>query len=258
MDPWSINPPWQNFSSLYREANSASDAKTEVERRHHLTAALYFGVAALEAFLNRKMRERQTSKPEKEVMKLLRYTNLLDKVEKWPAELIAKPMLLNDSTKELIKDFNDVRGNLTHSKTSGHDIYGKLQTVDPTTVVDTIAEYIVRFHEAAEDRFPYWVFGWNYLNPGIGGYDILPLNDQQFCFSLRALGLSTGGFGLEETWKNTSLGTYEGYIRIRNFLLSQTNCEPKFERFPLQPKLCRRWWKPEHHVTCGAVIHHFS
>jgi hypothetical protein len=255
MNPWSINPPWQNFSSLYREAVSASDARTEVERRHHLTAALYFGVAALEAFLNRKMRERQrTSKPEKEVMKLLRYTTLLDKVKKWPAELIGKPILLNDLTKELIEDFNDIRGNLTHSKTSGHDIYGRLQTVDPTTVIDTIAEYIVRFHEAAENRFPYWVFGWNYLNPGIGGYEILPLNEQQFCFSLRTLGMSTGGFGLEETWKNKNLTTYEGYVRIRDFLLLQTDCEPKFERFPLQPKLCRRWWKPEHHVTCGAVI----
>lgn len=42
--------------TLCREAISASDAKTGVERRHHLTFALHFGVAALEGFLNRQMR----------------------------------------------------------------------------------------------------------------------------------------------------------------------------------------------------------
>jgi hypothetical protein len=29
-----------------------------MERSHHLTASLYFGIAALEAFLNKQMRDR--------------------------------------------------------------------------------------------------------------------------------------------------------------------------------------------------------
>jgi len=56
MNPWAVNPAWQNFSSLYREATTAQETKTDMERFHHLTASLYFGIAALEAFLNQKMR----------------------------------------------------------------------------------------------------------------------------------------------------------------------------------------------------------
>ncbi len=33
-----------------------SGCKTSMERCHHLTASLYFGIAALESFLNEKMR----------------------------------------------------------------------------------------------------------------------------------------------------------------------------------------------------------
>jgi hypothetical protein len=51
MNPWAVDPCWQNFSSLYREAVTAHEAKTGMERSHHLTASLYFGIAALEAFL---------------------------------------------------------------------------------------------------------------------------------------------------------------------------------------------------------------
>ena len=54
MNPWAINPAWQNFSSLYREAVTASACETGMERSHHLTASLYFGIAAIEAFLNEK------------------------------------------------------------------------------------------------------------------------------------------------------------------------------------------------------------
>jgi len=57
METWIPYPPWQNFSSLFREATTALDAKTGMERSHHLTAALYFGLAALEAFLNEQMRK---------------------------------------------------------------------------------------------------------------------------------------------------------------------------------------------------------
>jgi hypothetical protein len=31
---WSIHPAWQNFSSLYREAQSAIEAPTDMEKSH--------------------------------------------------------------------------------------------------------------------------------------------------------------------------------------------------------------------------------
>ena len=60
MNPWVTNPVWQNFSSSFCEATTACEARTEIEKLHHLTASLYFGIAALEAFLNQKMRAHLT------------------------------------------------------------------------------------------------------------------------------------------------------------------------------------------------------
>jgi hypothetical protein len=55
-----VNPAWQNFSSMFREVTDAREAKTAMEKSHHLAAALYFGIATLEAFLNGKMRAHLT------------------------------------------------------------------------------------------------------------------------------------------------------------------------------------------------------
>jgi hypothetical protein len=77
MNPWAVDPPWQNFSSLFREAITARDAKTGMERSHHLTASLYFGIAALEAFLNKKMRDRlKGTMSEEGIFDTLRMTSL--------------------------------------------------------------------------------------------------------------------------------------------------------------------------------------
>jgi len=35
MSPWMVNPAWQNFSSLYREAVAAEEAKTGVFSGYH-------------------------------------------------------------------------------------------------------------------------------------------------------------------------------------------------------------------------------
>ncbi|HZW21571.1 hypothetical protein [Noviherbaspirillum sp.] len=255
MNLWLVNPPWQNFSSMYRESVSAAEAVSEVEERHHKTAALYFGIAALEAFLNQKMRTFLSPKmTEQEVLKELRYAKFMDKISKWPAKIIGCAPLLSVSLIDRIEEFNDVRAGLTHAKTRGHDVYSVLEALKPSDVVESIAEFIVKYHEAEATRFPYWVFGWNYLNPQIGGHEIILIHDQQFVFSLRALGAAQipGGYGWEEQWKDKTLKSYDGYVGLRDFLLSRSACEPKYANFPLQPKLCRRWWEPEHQRSCGA------
>jgi hypothetical protein len=256
MNRWAVNPAWQNFSSLFREAVTAIEARTGMERSHHLTASLYFGIAALEAFLNQKMRAHlNTTKSEEEIFDFLRKGQILSKVKKWPTELLGKPLALNTGTLDLITDFNDIRGDLTHPKTHGHDIYGRLESIDPFSVVDAIAEYIVRFHEAEGTRYPYWIFGWNYLNPRPNSYEIFIINDQQFSFSLQALGFQVPAAapGEAESWRDRYLGTFDDYIAVRKALSALDRCEPKFDRFPFRPILCRRWWTSEHHQSCGHV-----
>lgn len=256
MNPWSTNPAWQNFSSLFREATTTQEARTAIEKSHHLTASPYFGIAALEAFLNEKMRARlSASKSEEEIFDVLRKERFMSKLEKWPSELLGKSLALNDGTLDLIRFFNDVRGDLTHPKTQGHDIYQKLEIVEPNSVIDSVAEYIVRFHETEGTTFPYWIFGWNYLNPRPGIHEIFLINDQQFCFSLQALGFQVpaAAYGEAEAWRTRYLGTFDGYVAIKQSLDAVERCEPKFDRFPFKPILCRRWWTTEHHRSCGHV-----
>jgi len=256
MNPWATNPVWQNFSSLFREATTAQEAKTGMEKSHHLTASLYFGIAALESFLNHRMRAHlEATKSEEEIFDVLRKGQIISKLKKWPAELVGKPLSLKEGTLDLITFFNDVRGDLTHPKTSGHDIYARLETVDPISVVDSVAEYIVRFHEAEGTRFPYWLFGWNYLNPRSDSYEIFLINDQQFCFSLQALGfpVPAAAHAPAEAWRDRYLRTFEGYMTVRESLSSLGRCEPKLAPFPFRPTLCRRWWTPEHQGSCGHV-----
>lgn len=256
MNPWAVNPAWQNFSSLFREAATAREAKTGMERSHHLTASLYFGIAALEAFINEKMRAHLTpTKTEEEIFNVLRKGQIIEKLKKWPTELLGKTLSLNEGTFELLTAFNDVRGDLTHPKTQGQEIYVKLETINPSSVVDAVAEYVVKYHETEGTRYPYWIFGWNYLNPRPNAYEIFIINDQQFSFSLQAIGFQVpAAVQVEaEAWRNHYLGTFEGYVAIREALGKLECCEPKFDRFPFKPVLCRHWWSADHHQSCGHV-----
>jgi hypothetical protein len=194
-------------------------------------------------------------KSEEEIFDLLRKGRFMAKLKKWPSKILGKQLALNDGTIDLIRFFNDVRGDLTHPKTQGHDIYEKLETFEPKAVIDSIAEFIVRFHEAQKTRFPYWVFGWNYLNPRPNTHEIFLINDQQFFHSLQAIGFEIAAtvYGETEAWLTLHLGSFDGYLSINEALKAVKGCEPKFDRFPFKPILCRRWWTTEHHLSCGHV-----
>lgn len=218
MNPWSTDPVWQNFSSLYREVVAAREAPNEIGKFHHLTAALYFGMSALEAFLNQRMRAHMApAAREEDIFDVLRKPRLLDKLKKWPRELVAAEVV-GAATIERLKLFNEIRGNLTHPKTSGHDIYGELEKVSAGQVLVSVAEFIVGFYEARGEAFPYWLFGWNYLNPRPTAHEIILINNQQFLFSLSALGFGNpaSAWGAAQKWEKdnmTSEGGMSGYTR---------------------------------------------
>jgi hypothetical protein len=94
---------------------------------------------------------------------------------------------------------------------------GSWKTLILSSVVTTIAEYIVRFHEEEGAQFPYWLFGWNYLNPRSDSYEIIPLNNQQFAVSLQTIGFDIPGPNCLnlEAWQSHNLGTFEGYLTVR-------------------------------------------
>ena len=248
-------PVWQNFSSMYREARTASTAVSGMEVSHHISAALYFGISALEAFLNQRMRLHLRGASEEEIFNVLRKATVAVKIKKWPKEILGSPVDLRPDTLKKLFFYNDVRGDLTHPKYSDHRDYEQLRELDPMEVVDAIAEYISQFLLAAGEPFHYWLWGWNYLNPGRDGHDIALLPETQIVWSMRFLGFSQEGMSARDndSWRKRHMRGYAAYSQVAKFLEGLDRCEPKHREFPYQPKLCRRWWDPEHHAICGLV-----
>lgn len=256
---WVLEPTWQNFSSMYREAVCAQMASTGMETSHHRMAALYFGIATLECFINREMtrHELQHEVDHEKIHKKLRSSkiSLREKLESWPNIITGKCLSLRPDTLQRILAINALRGQLTHLKNYWPDIFDDLGRTDPMEVVDLVAEYIIALNRAKGERFPYWVWGWNYLSPSRAGYEIALLPCSQFFHSLRSLGYqfaSNTNYGIDAREQEVLSG-FDGYLRVATFLRSLDRCEPKWDRAPYQPKLCRRWWEPAHQRTCGAV-----
>lgn len=257
MNPCSTNPTWQNYSSLCREVAAAKEAPNEIGKFHHLTASLYFGIATIEAFLNQQMRAHLalTTTTEQVIFDTLRRPGFSDKLKGWPRQILQADLSIAESTMDLIRLFYKIRGNLTHPKTSGHDIYGELETIDPNTAARVVAEYCVLFLETQGEMFPYWFLGWNYLNPRPNTHEIIMINNQQFSHSLQSMGfhLPTFEARLAEEWRRKNMTSSSGYLTIKDAIDRLDHCEPKNTRFPYKPILCRRWWDQEHHRSCGYI-----
>lgn len=257
MTHWFIEPIWQNYSSMYREAVMAHEAMTGMEIAHHRMAALYFGISALESFLNLKMRDHllRTGKNHEEIHKELVEGRFKTKIKKWPLLITGVKLNLRPGSIERIMSINALRGELTHQKNFWPEAYEELSQTDPMDAVDLVAEFIIEFHRASGEFFPYWVWGWNYLNPQRDAHEIILLNNTQIMHSLNYLGYRfPPGTRLSfEDRQKRALTDYAGYTEIARFLRASEKCEPKIEGFPYQPKLCRRWWDLAHQHTCGNV-----
>lgn len=233
------------------------EAKTGMEASHHLTATLYFGVSALEAFLNQRMRAHLKEASEEEIFDRLRKPTFRTKIKKWPIEILGQSVELRPKTLENLLHYNDVRGALTHPKFADRRDYEPLELLEPMEVVDSVAEYISQFLLSAGEPFHYWLWGWNYLCPSQEGHQIALL-PSQIVFSMRALGFARGQnppfyADVNDAWQSVHMRGYAAYANVARFLDGLEYCEPKDPRFPYQPKLCRRWWDSDHHAACGHV-----
>lgn len=256
MHPWSSNPAWHNFSSLFREAYLAAKAPHEVGVYHHLAASLYFGISSLEATLNQFMRAQlqEGGMNEEGIYDKLRKEGFSQKFKKWPSQITDGKYNLDSEAKDLILLFNDVRGNITHPKSHGLDIYTRLESVKPQQVVDVVVKVIIELNSSMGKIFPYWLFGWNYINPRKDSYEAILINNQQFLHSLSSFGFDVPAFEADkaEVWKENYMFTYNNYLDLKNRLYELHYCEPVSKRFPYKPLLCKLWWDPQHVWYCGS------
>ena len=255
--PLVLEPTWQNFSSMYREAICAQEASSGMEIAHHRMASLYFGISTIECLLNREMTQHQlsTGMEHDVIHELLRKSEFKKKVKAWPQTITGKELALRPSTLPRLLAINDLRGHLTHLKNYWPDTFDDLGRTDPMQVVELVAEYIIALFQAKGELFPYWVWGWNYLSPSSNGYQIVLLPYTQLIHSLRSLGYKfqqQTSYGSDRRAQEL-LADFDGYQRVASFLRSCDRCEPKWDMAPHQPKFCRRWWDPAHQKTCGGV-----
>jgi hypothetical protein len=81
------------------------------------------------------------------------------------------------------------------------------------------------------------------------------MNNQQFLHSLLTMGIRVPAWEADKAnqWEKENMSSFAGYLQIKHDIDSIGHCEPKNDRFPYQPKLCRRWWTDEHHRSCGHI-----
>jgi hypothetical protein len=254
---WNVNPTWEHFSSMCQECHEAMAASNEFLKYHHIRTSLYFGIGAIEAFLNERMRNklRLEGLDEDKIVKKLRHSYFNDKLEKWPSELSDKKVEVPIEVIDLIRSYGSLRGEITHPKQRDHTIYKYLDEFDVSNMPSIVAEYIVRIHEGCGETFPYWLLRWNYIGMGTDYSWPSLINNQQFLYSLSAFGLRTPiplADPMKE-WEIVNMSTVKGYQALYAWLARLQRCEPKDPRYPHKPRLCRKWWDREHQGGCGIA-----
>ena len=251
---WNVNTTWHHFSSLCQECRTSLTTKNEFLKYHHLKAALFFGIGAVESFLNEIMRRKLEKEGESEdnIFKELRYTSFGKKLELWPSKLTTSQISISNDLIGIVSAYSAIRGEVTHPKIKDHSIYRELDSLDINNFTIAVAEFIVIILEAQEEIFPYWLSGWNFVGMGFDPNHPVLLNNQQFLFSLNAFGFNVPCVEADkaDVWKRNNMSSLNGFRKLNDQLSALDRCEPKSKRFPYKPRLCRSWWDIEHLQEC--------
>lgn len=248
---WNVNHAWENFSSLFQEAELSKIVDNEFQKNHHLKSVLYFGILAIESFVNEKIRISMTQQGETEqnIIKYLKNNSNSIQVK-------LKSKYLSNNTIEISEEVNNIlftkykttRNELTHPKEKDHSIYQDLEFLkyEVDKFVQAVAELIIHIQMARNEPFPYWLTGWNFIN--MNGNPNWPslAHNFQFIQSLYHTSLVSNIEELEQS----KLKTIDQYRKLK-IILSTHRCQPENPNYPRAPRLCKKWWDSEHTKNCG-------
>ncbi len=255
MDLGFADPIWQSHSSLYREVRLAKEARPDSEKLNHISSALLSSTILLEAFINSEMKEYLLrEKSYIEMQDILRKEQFFAKLSRWPQKILETAPKVSDDCLRRLKRFYGLRCDIVHARKLGPIIYKDLAALSPDELANTCAEYIISFLESKNNRYPYWLTGWNYLDPRIQSPQIVVINNQQFIHSLMNIGVDVNAWDSRTAsqWEEEFMSNYSGYQRLTSMLSRLDRCEPKSRAFPVKPTLCQAWWTPDHQRICGA------
>jgi hypothetical protein len=232
---------------MCQEAALSQTATGTFKIYHHVSASLYFGIGAIEAFLNRQMRKRFDGvKTEAEIHDILRKPRLMDKITLWPSILCGIKIEVPKDLVSAINDFRELRGEVTHQKRHDHSLFAELDATKPQALIDAVSQYQVMILEHLEQAFPYWLLGWNYIGINDDPNSPCLINNQQFRYSLRALGehhVPAADYDAAVKWEMANMTSLEGYRKLKGILDAKAiDIEPHNTRFPTAPRLTRNWW----------------
>jgi len=242
---WNVDDVWQSFSSMFQEMSFADNVTNDIALYHHLSACLLFGGCAIESFLNANMRIHlnKSEEPEKRILRRLRYTALRKKIESWPLEICGITVVEQDF--ETLFEFLDLRNEVTHRKRPDHSLYKELDETAAVNFVEAIQRTFVQFYHGQGSSFPYWLLGWNFV--GMNDDETYPclINNQQFKHALTHMGFRMPAWEYDSAieWEEENMKGIEAFLRLKkNYYQKAPDIEPKSERFPTAPRLCKRWW----------------
>ena len=243
---------------MCEDAHRAIESRHEFERYRAIRSTLWFAEASLEAFVNAEMRihlEREATS-EAVIFKRLRHESFRDKINKWPSEIAGRQVDVDPAASglfDLFDGYHSLRNALTHSKDRDHSIYARLDKVQPSEIVQSVATTLVLISTATRGTFPYWTLGWNFV--GLDRDDTHPvlLGVDQFRHSLRRLELIPTDapwlVDVGERWMIKNMSSLDAFqaLKLRLDTL-RIEIEPWFEIVPgrgCPPRLTRRWWDAE-------------
>ncbi|MGL1862453.1 MAG: hypothetical protein OCC46_08030 [Pseudodesulfovibrio sp.] len=243
---WNVDPVWHHHSSMIQEVVLSMEATDDFTKYHHLRGCFYFGIGALEAFLNQQMRAKLTKDcfSEDEIFDILRWTNSFEKKCSWPSILCGKKTDIPQHHLEIIDNIRLLRDEVTHPKANDHWIYKSLDDVRPTKFVEAITSSIIYIYQELSTPFPYWLLGWNYV--GMNGDIAYPSlsNNSMFTWSLAnmKLGIPAGDERAQQ-WIQDYMTSIDGFNIIEEILDAYPDdMEPFRAIYRPTPRLTKRWW----------------
>ena len=262
MNPWNLNPVFKNYCSMYREATESDRAPHEESMLHHVTSSVYFSIACIEAFLNQLKTEelRRDGAKDEEILRLVKNSKFNQKLENWPKEAIGSDESLKYPTDVIkyIKIFHNVRCGLIHPKLTQTEEYKSLEVLTGSKIIEVTATFLAEVWSKKGDSFPYWLLGWNFVNPREHSQEIITLQNEQFLFSLSALDIPVPlGFSPSKQWIQTNMKGAKCWKQLHKTMRNKTYCEKQLAVngdlfFSMKPRLCKEWWVTKHVEVCGT------
>jgi hypothetical protein len=234
---------------MVQERNLSESAQSAGVKYHHQRACLFFGIAAVESFLNEEYRDFRCARgdPEATVVAELKGIGFKKKLTAVP-QLVCRTARADATNREAIIRYNTLRGEITHPKGKDHALYGELDGLVTKDFELTVARTILEVQVGQDRSFTYWLLGWNFVGAGSRDTEPFPIHNQQFWFAMQALGFRVPAAdpGRVAQLEARVMRSWEGYLELRRALDEcPLNIEPFSTEFPVRPRLCRRWWDVE-------------